>query len=84
MDGSAGDSVEPDSRLGANKKEVKLPSNIRRILSVIVALVAAVAFYFEHQAGYELLKWLTLALGAFMIYAVWLFPEAKRSKNGEA
>ena len=84
MDGSAGDSVEPDSQLGANKKEVKLPSNIRRILSVIVALVAAVAFYFEYQAGYELLKWLALALGAFMIYAVWLFPEAKRSKNGEA
>lgn len=61
-----------------------MPNNIRRILSVIVALVAVLVFYFEQQAGSGLSKWFVLALGALMIGAVWLFPEAKRSKNGEA
>ncbi len=61
-----------------------MPNNIRAALSVVVALVAAVVFYFEHDAGSGLLKWIALALGGLMIYAVWLFPEAKRSKDGEA
>lgn len=61
-----------------------MPNNIRAALSVIAALVAAAVFYFEHDAGSGLLKWIALALGTFMIYAVWLFPEAKRSKDGEA
>lgn len=59
-----------------------MPNNIRAILSVIVALVAVVVFYFEHTGGGGALKWLALGLGAFMIYAVWLFPEAKRTKDG--
>jgi hypothetical protein len=61
-----------------------MPNNIRAVLSVIVAIVAAAAFYFEHQAGSGLLKWIAPVLGALMIYAVWLFPEAKRSKDGQA
>ncbi|MEE9195564.1 MAG: hypothetical protein V3U44_06955 [Alphaproteobacteria bacterium] len=60
-----------------------MPKNIRAMLSVIVALVAAVTFYVEMQAGAGALKWVVLALAAFMIYAVWLFPEAKeRNDNG--
>ena len=60
-----------------------MPNNIRAMLSVIVALVAFVAFYFEMRAGPGSLKWSVLGLAAFMIYAVWLFPEAKgRKDNG--
>ena len=51
------------------------------MLSVIVALVAVGAIYFEMQAGPGSLKWSLLALAAFMIYAVWLFPEAKGQKD---
>ncbi len=58
-----------------------MPKNIRAMLSVIVALVAAVAFYVEMRAGSDSLKWVVLALAAFMIYAVWLFPEAKERKD---
>jgi zinc transporter ZupT len=58
-----------------------MPKNIRAMLSVIVALVAAVTFYVEMQAGAGALKWVVLALAAFMIYAVWLFPEAKERKD---
>ena len=58
-----------------------MPKNIRAMLSVIVALVAAVTFYVEMQAGAGALKWVVLTLAAFMIYAVWLFPEAKERKD---
>ncbi len=58
-----------------------MPKNIRMMLSVIVAVVAAVAFYVEMRAGAGALKWVVLALAAFMIYAVWLFPEAKERKD---
>ncbi len=58
-----------------------MPKNIRAMLSVIVALVAAVAFYVEMRDGSDSLKWVVLALAAFMIYAVWLFPEAKERKD---
>ena len=51
------------------------------MLSVIAALVAVVTFYFEMQAGPGSLNWSVLALAAFMIYAVWLFPEAKGRKD---
>ncbi len=58
-----------------------MPNNIRAVLSVIVALVAIAVFYLEHRAGSDFLKWLALGLGAFMIYAVWLFPEAKGTRD---
>ena len=61
-----------------------MPKNIRAMLSVIVALVAAVAFYFEMRAGSGALKLVVLALAAFMIYAVWLFPEARERKDNGA
>ncbi len=59
-----------------------MPNNIRAGLSVIVALVAAGAFYFEQQSGAGALQWFVLVLAALMIGAVWLFPEAKR-KDGK-
>lgn len=58
-----------------------MPTNIRRMLSIVVALVAVAAFNFEHQAGQEFLKWFALALGAILIGAVWLFPEAKQRED---
>ncbi len=59
-----------------------MPTNIRRIVSIIVALVTAVAFYFEAQAGNVFLQWFVLGLGALMVAAVWLFPETKRQDDG--
>ena len=61
-----------------------MPSHIRAILSVVVVLVALAVFYFEYNAENGLLKWFALGLGAFMIYAVWLFPEAKGTKDKDA
>ncbi len=38
----------------------------------------------REMAGAGALKWVVLALAAFMIYAVWLFPEAKERKDDGA
>lgn len=54
-----------------------MPTNIRAGLSLVVALSVAVTFYFERHSGAGSLQWLVLALGALMVGAIWLFPEAK-------
>ena len=58
-----------------------MPTNIRAALTVVVALVAAVVFYFEWRAGSGALKWIVIALAAFMVYGLWLYPEAKRGDD---
>lgn len=58
-----------------------MPNNIRAALTVVVILVAGIVFYLEREAGQGLLKWLALGLGAFMVYAIWLFPEAKQKAD---
>lgn len=58
-----------------------MPTNIRAGLSVVVALVAIIVFYFENRAGSGTLPWLALGLGAVMLGAIWLFPEAKGTKD---
>jgi hypothetical protein len=58
-----------------------MPTNIRAIITVIVVLVTAAAFYFESQGGDGILKWIALALGAFMVYAMWLFPEVEKRSD---
>jgi len=58
-----------------------MPNNIRAMLTVTVALVAAVVFYFETQAESGALRWIALALAALMIYGLWLYPEGDRKKD---
>ena len=58
-----------------------MPTKIRAVLSVIVALVTIVVFYLENRAGPGMLQWLALGLGALMLGAIWLFPEAEGTKD---
>lgn len=53
-----------------------MPFPIKVIITFLVAAVAVVAHYFQAQAGQPTTPWVVLALGAFMIAALWLFPEA--------
>ncbi len=53
-----------------------MPNHLKAILSIIVAVVAITVHYFQGEAGMATNKWLALALGAVMIGAIWLFPEA--------
>jgi hypothetical protein len=54
-----------------------MPNHIKAIISLLVAGVAAAMFFYQRDIGLELNKWIVLALAAFMILALWLFPEAK-------
>jgi len=58
-----------------------MPKNVKLGLSLVVVLVAIGAHFFQRDLGQELNSWLVLALGAFMIFAMWLFPEAQKAKK---
>jgi divalent metal cation (Fe/Co/Zn/Cd) transporter len=43
--------------------------------------VAAIAAYFQHMLGHDRIQYVVAFLGAFMIFAMWLFPEVKRTDS---
>jgi hypothetical protein len=55
-----------------------MPNQVKLILSILVAIVAFIVHKLQDDAGRELNSWLVLGLGAFMILAVWLFPEPRK------
>ena len=55
-----------------------MPAKYKIIISIIVAIVAAAVFYFQREAGQTVTPWVALGLGAFMIFAIWLFPETRK------
>ena len=55
-----------------------MPSNIKAGVSLLVTIVGVVAFWLERGAGRHDIAWLAAVLAAFMILAMWIFPEAKR------
>jgi hypothetical protein len=59
-----------------------MPVKIKLGLSLMVVLVAAVAFYFQHVQGHDRIQYVVAFLGFFMIFAMWLFPEVRRDDVG--
>jgi hypothetical protein len=55
-----------------------MPPHLKFALSVIVAVVAGVMLWLERPAGADHLGWVAAGLGLGMIFALWLFPEARR------
>jgi accessory gene regulator protein AgrB len=53
-----------------------MPPRIKLILSLLVVLVAVIVHFFQASVGQDVNKWIVLGLGAFMIVALWIFPEA--------
>ena len=58
-----------------------MPVKIKLGLSVLVVLVAAIAFYFQRMLGHDRIQYVVAFLGLFMIFAMWLFPEVKRDES---
>ncbi len=58
-----------------------MPVKIKLVLSLVVIIVAAVAFYMQHKLGHERVQYLVAFLGIFMVFAMWLFPEVKREET---
>lgn len=57
-----------------------MPNHLRFILSIVVALVGAVACYAEWRVGNPAMSWIMAGLTLCMVGAVWLFPEARRKE----
>jgi hypothetical protein len=58
-----------------------MPAHLKAMLSVLVAIVAIGAFWLEKETAGGAPAWIILALGAFMIAAMWVFPEAGKGKS---
>jgi hypothetical protein len=61
-----------------------MPVKIKLGLSLVVVLVTAIAFYFQHVLGHDRIQYVVAFLGLFMIFSMWLFPEVKREDAGGA
>ncbi|MEX0923947.1 MAG: hypothetical protein WDZ84_14360 [Rhodovibrionaceae bacterium] len=57
-----------------------MPPKIKIPLSLLVVVAACAVSYFQHRAGQPVTPWIALGLGAFMIFAMWIFPEEKKKK----
>jgi hypothetical protein len=58
-----------------------MPVKIKLGLSLLVVLVAAIAFYVQHMLGHDRMQYVVAFLGLFMIFSMWLFPEVKREES---
>ena len=58
-----------------------MPVKIKLGLSFGVVLVTAIACYFQHMLGHDRIQYAVAFLGGFMIFAMWLFPEVKRTDS---
>ena len=55
-----------------------MPSNIKLILSLVVALVGLAAYLLERGLGNPTVGLIAGLLAVFMILSMWIFPEARR------
>ena len=57
-----------------------MPVRIKLGLSLLVVLVTAIAAWYQHTLEHDRIQYVVVFLGAFMIFAMWLFPEVKREE----
>lgn len=55
-----------------------MPNHIKALLSLIVLAVAAAGYVFQAGLGQDGPKYAVAFLGAFMVVAMWMFPEVQR------
>jgi hypothetical protein len=61
-----------------------MPVKIKLGLSLLVVVVATLAFYFQHVLGHDRIQYVVAFLGFFMIFAMWLFPEVRRDGSADS
>lgn len=57
-----------------------MPTLVKVTISLIVMLVAAAGYALQAELGQTGPKYAVLFLGAFMVIAMWLFPEVSRKE----
>ena len=58
-----------------------MPFRIKFALSLFTVLATAIAAYWQYTLGHDRLQYVVAFLGAFMIFAMWLFPKVKREET---
>lgn len=58
-----------------------MPTHVKTMLSLLVLAVAAAGYVFQEALGQEGPKYAVAFLGAFMVIAMWVFPEVQRRKG---
>jgi hypothetical protein len=58
-----------------------MPVKFKVLISLMVAVAAYGTYHFQLQAGETVTPWVALGLGAFMIFAMWVFPEEQKKKK---
>lgn len=60
-----------------------MPNSIKTIISIIVLCVGGAGHLYEKQSGNADLSWVVAGLAAFMVIALWLFPETGSRKGNQ-
>ena len=60
-----------------------MPSHLKLVLSIIILIVCASVFYYDHTHDGGIEKWVVLFLGPLMVVSIWIFPEAESKKIRE-
>jgi len=58
-----------------------VPVKIKIVFSIIVLLVAVAGYMFLRWLGHDITPYLALFLGAFCVFAFWVFPEVSHKKK---
>jgi hypothetical protein len=58
-----------------------MPTYIKVIITLLVTITVVGAHFQQAAAGQSTNQWVVLFLGAFMIFALWLFPETKKGRR---
>lgn len=57
------------------ENESTMPTPYKILISVLALIVATLVFYLSDEENVS--RWVALALGPFMVFSIWVFPEAK-------
>ncbi|RIA47663.1 hypothetical protein [Dichotomicrobium thermohalophilum] len=58
-----------------------MPVKIKIGFSIVVLMVAVAGYFFLQWLGQDFTPYLALFLGAFCIFAFWVFPEVSHKKK---
>lgn len=58
-----------------------MPTYMKIIITCLVAIAAVAGHFYQAAIGQAVTQWVVLFLGAFMILALWLFPETKKPRR---
>ncbi len=61
-----------------------MPTRIKIMVSIVVALVAIAGYFFQISLGQVGPSYAALLFGAIAIIAMWIFPEVSHKKAGAA